>query len=274
MSPDPRISRFRDAGEDLRHAKGLPDTPQGRSPSYRLAYADTDFLLRDEMRGVRLQLELSKVEIELAERGINSTVVIFGSARVPEPRLREAAAAPGLAALSDAYGMARQFARAVTERSLASGGREYVVATGGGPGIMEAGNRGAAEAGGQSIGFNIVLPHEQRPNDFVTPDLCFNFHYFAVRKMHFLMRARAIAVFPGGFGTLDEMFEAVTLMQTKRMKRVPILLFFPDYWRRVVNFPALVEAGVIAERDLELLSFVETVDQALAAIDAAATGQV
>jgi hypothetical protein len=188
MTTDPRISKFRDAGEDMRHARGLPDTPQGRSPTYRLAFADTEFLLRDEMRGVRLQLELSKAEIELSERGIKSTVVLFGSARIPEPRLRDTARAPGLVDLADYYGMAREFARAITERSLASGGQEFVIATGGGPGIMEAGNRGAADAGGVSAGFNIVLPHEQRPNDYVTPELCFNFHYFAIRKMHFLMR--------------------------------------------------------------------------------------
>ncbi|WP_127901368.1 TIGR00730 family Rossman fold protein [Solirhodobacter olei] len=267
MTSDPRISQFRDAGEDMRHARGLPDTPQGRSPTYRLAYADTDFLLRDEMRGVRLQLELSKAEIDLTERGIDSTVVIFGSARIPEPRKRDSAPSPGLAALADYYGIAREFARAIAERSIASGGRDYVIATGGGPGIMEAGNRGAADAGSDTIGFNIVLPHEQRPNQYVTPELCFNFHYFAVRKMHFLMRARAIAVFPGGFGTLDEMFEAITLIQTGRMKRVPIVIFGAAYWKRIVNFPALVEAGVIAEADLGLLSFVETVDEALAVID-------
>ncbi|MDE3120480.1 MAG: TIGR00730 family Rossman fold protein [Paracoccaceae bacterium] len=269
MTDDPRISRLRDAGEDMRHARGLPDTPQARSPSYRLAYADTDFLLRDDMRGVRLQLELSKTEIELSERGIKSTVVLFGSARIPEPARRDEAAA-GLGDLSDYYGIARAFARKVTERSLSMGGSDYVIATGGGPGIMEAGNRGAADAGGISIGLNIVLPHEQRPNTYVTPELCFNFHYFAVRKMHFLMRARAIVVFPGGFGTLDEMFEAITLIQTGRMKRVPILLFGRGYWNRVVNFQALVEAGTIAARDLELFRFVETVEEALEVMDGAA----
>lgn len=268
MKDDPRISRLRDAGEDMRHARGLPDTPQARSPSYRLAYADTDFLLRDDMRGVRLQLELSKPEIELSERGIQSTVVLFGSARIPEPAKRDEAAVEGLGDLADYYGLARAFARKVTERSLSLGGCEYVIATGGGPGIMEAGNRGAADAGGLSIGLNIVLPHEQRPNVYVTPELCFNFHYFAVRKMHFLMRARAIVIFPGGFGTLDEMFEAITLIQTGRMKRVPIVLFGRGYWNRIVNFQALVEAGTVAARDLELFRFVETVDEALEAMDA------
>lgn len=261
-----RISRFRDAGEDSRHAQGLPDTPQARSPSYRLAYADPDFLLRDEMRGVRLQLELEKTELELQARGIQSTVVIFGSARIPDPDAA-AEATPGPGALAGAYAQARAFARAITERSLQGGARDWVVVTGGGPGIMEAGNRGAAEAGGVSIGLNIVLPHEQHPNPWVTPDLTFTFHYFAIRKMHFLMRARAIAVFPGGFGTLDEMFEAITLIQTGRMRRVPILLFAPDYWRRVVNFDALAEAGTIAAADLRLITFVETVEAALAAID-------
>lgn len=263
---DDRISRFRAADEDSRQVHGLPDAASGHPASARLAYADLAFLTRDELRGVRLQLELEKAELELQARGIQSTVVIFGSARIPAPDAASDAA-PGLAALSGAYAQARDFARAITERSLRGGGRDWVVVTGGGPGIMEAGNRGAAEAGGLSIGLNIVLPHEQHANPWVTPDLTFTFHYFAIRKMHFLMRARAIAVFPGGFGTLDEMFEAITLIQTGRMKRVPILLFAPDYWRRVVNFDALVAAGTIAAADLGLMTFVETVDQALAAID-------
>ena len=155
----------------------------------------------------------------------------------------------------------------MTQRSLLSDSRENVICTGGGPGVMEAGNRGAAEAGGQSIGLNIVLPHEQAPNAYVTPELSFNFHYFAIRKMHFLMRARAICIFPGGFGTLDEMFESLTLIQTGRMKPVPFLLFGRDWWQRVINWQALAEAGVIAASDLNLFQFVETADEAMVAID-------
>jgi uncharacterized protein (TIGR00730 family) len=156
----------------------------------------------------------------------------------------------------------------MTERSKQNGHRHDVIVTGGGPGVMEAGNRGAAEAGGVSIGLNIVLPHEQAPNEYVTPELCFNFHYFGIRKMHFLMRARAVAVFPGGFGTLDELFETLTLIQTGRMEQVPVLLFGEDFWRRIVNWEALADAGTIAEDDLKLFHFVETAEDAVAAIDA------
>ncbi len=275
MTNDPRVSRLRDAGEDIRHARVAPDTPQAQSPSYRLAYADLDFLTSDAMRGVRLQLEMSKVEQELAAREIVSTVVIFGSARI-RPREEEAPSRPAekgdprpsaSGALTDYYSLARDFARAVTRRSQEMGGRELVVVTGGGPGIMEAGNRGAADAGGQSVGFNIVLPHEQGPNVYVTPELCFNFHYFAIRKMHFLMRARALAIFPGGFGTLDEMFEAITLIQTGRMKPVPILLFGRSFWDGLINWQALIDAGTIARDDLRLVTFVDGVEDAMAVID-------
>lgn len=266
---DDRGRLFRDAGQDTAAARHVPDTPQGRSPAYRLAFADGDFLLREELRPVRLQLELLKPELMLSEAGIVSTIVLFGGARIPEPAQAHAARTQTLADLSRYYDEARQFARLMTERSQANGhaGRENVIVTGGGPGVMEAGNRGAAEAGGVSIGLNIVLPHEQQPNDWVTPELCFNFHYFAIRKMHFLMRARAIAVFPGGFGTLDEMFEALTLIQTGRMARVPFLLFGESFWRRILNWEALAEAGTIAPEDLDLFRFVETADQAIAAID-------
>jgi len=258
---------FPDAGEDMRALRDLPDTQQTRAPTYRLAFADPDFLCRDALRPVRLQLELLKPELTMAERGIVSTVVLFGGSRIPEPG-KAAGAAPGLAALSPHYDEARRFARAVTERSLASGGRENVIVTGGGPGVMEAGNRGAADAGGVSIGLNIVLPHEQAPNRYITPELCFNFHYFAIRKMHFLMRARAVAVFPGGFGTFDELFEALTLIQTGRMAPLPFLLFGEGFWRRVIDWDALVEAGTISARDLDLFRFVDTAESALAAIDA------
>ncbi len=267
MSDTSRPHPFRDSVQDVEAARGLPDTPQTRSPSYRLAFADPEFLTREELRPVRLQLELLKPQMILDERGIKSTVVLFGGARIPAPERATAVTTPGLAALSGYYDEARRFAHAVTERSLQTDGRDWVICTGGGPGVMEAGNRGAHEAGGQSIGLNIVLPHEQAPNPFVTPDLSFNFHYFAIRKMHFLMRAAAVCVFPGGFGTLDEMFEALTLIQTKRMKPVPFLLFGRAFWETVINWQALVEAGTINAEDLALFTFVETAEEALAVMD-------
>jgi uncharacterized protein (TIGR00730 family) len=265
---DDRNSLFRDAHEDRSTAEQIPDTPQTRAPAYRLAFADPDFLCRDELRPVRLQLELLKPEMILNERGVRSTVVLFGGSRIPEPAQKAGAGTPMLADLSRYYDEAREFSRLMTEKSMASYGRDYVIATGGGPGVMEAGNRGAMEAGGAEIGFNIVLPHEQAPNEYVTPGLCFNFHYFAIRKMHFLMRARAVCVFPGGFGTLDETFEALTLIQTDRMKRVPFLLFGEAFWRRIINWDALVEAGTISSEDLDLFQFVETAQEAMAIIAA------
>jgi uncharacterized protein (TIGR00730 family) len=260
---------FRDAHQDSATARDIPDTPQTRSPSYRLAFADADFLLRDELRPVRLQLELLKPEMMMTEYGVESTVVLFGGARIPSPDEAQTARTQTLADLSRYYEEARIFARLLTERAIASssGGREHVIVTGGGPGVMEAGNRGAAEAGGVSIGLNIVLPHEQAPNDYVTPDLAFNFHYFAIRKMHFLMRAAAIAVFPGGFGTLDELFESLTLIQTGRMKPIPFLLFGSEFWNRIVDFKALAEAGTISDADLDLFRFVDTAEEAIACMD-------
>ena len=203
----------------------------------------------------------------LAERGIVSSVVMFGSARIPDPALG-AAPTQGLARLGTYYEEAREFARLCTLRALATGNRDGVVCTGGGPGIMEAGSRGAAEAGGISISLNIVLPHEQTPNRYGTPDLSFNFHYFAIRKMHFLMRARAIAVFPGGFGTLDELFEVLTLVQSGRMRRLPILLFGEPFWRKVIDWDALVEAGTIAPDDPGLFTFADSAARAVDLIDA------
>ena len=258
---------LRDAHQDIESTQHLPDTPQARSPAYRLAFADPDFLCRDELRPVRLQLELLKPELELDARGIESTIVLFGGARIPRPEAREEARSKGLRDMSAHYEEAQRFAQLITERSLATGCRENVIVTGGGPGVMEAGNRGAAEAGGCSIGLNIVLPHEQEPNHYITPELCFNFHYFGIRKMHFLLRAKAIAVFPGGFGTMDELFEALTLIQTGRMEQVPVLLFGERFWREVINWEALVEVGTIARDDLNLFRFVETADDALAVID-------
>ena len=259
---DNRLSPFRDARGDREIARDMPDTPQTRAPAYRLAFADDEFLCRDELRPVRLQLELLKPEMLLDEFGVESTVVLFGGARIPDPEA-QGDAAGGLARY---YTEARNFARRITEASLAEGGHRNIICTGGGPGVMEAGNRGAAEAGGISIGLNIVLPHEQAPNAHVTPELCFNFHYFAIRKMHFLMRANAICVFPGGFGTLDEMFESLTLIQTGRMRRVPFVLFGRDFWTSIVNWQALADAGTISPEDLDLFRIVETADEALDAI--------
>ena len=259
---------FRHSGQDAAAAEAEPATPQTAAPSYRLAFTDTDFLLREELRPVRLQLELLKPQMVMDERNIRSTVVMFGGARIPAPEDAARAATPVLADLSRYYTEAETFARLITERSMARYGHEFVICTGGGPGVMEAGNKGAHEAGGSSIGLSIVLPHEQAPNLYVTPDLCFNFHYFAIRKMHFLMRARAVTVFPGGFGTLDELFETLTLIQTQRMQRIPLLLFGRGFWESIVNWQGLVEAGTISAADLSLIRYVDTAEEAVAIIDA------
>ena len=267
MKDDPRDGPFRDAQCDMETARQVPDTAQTRAPAYKLAFTDSDFMLRDELRPVRLQLELLKPQLMMDEYGVESTIVMFGGARIPSPANAADARTDTLRDLSKYYDEARQFARIMTERSLNNGRHDNIIVTGGGPGVMEAGSRGAIDAGGICIGLNIVLPHEQAPNEYVTPDLCFNFHYFAIRKMHFLMRARAITVFPGGFGTLDETFEALTLIQTGRMERVPILLFGEAFWRKIINWEALSEAGTISAEDLELFRFVETADQAVEVID-------
>lgn len=268
MTEEPRLHPLRDSVQDVKTARRVPDTPQTRAPAYRLAFADPDFMTREDLRPVRLQLELLKPQLALDEAGITSTIVLFGGARIPDPAHRATAKTPMLGELSRYYTEAQRFARLMTERSLAAGGQENVIVTGGGPGVMEAGNRGAAEAGGRSIGLNIVLPHEQAPNPYVTPDLSFNFHYFAIRKMHFLMRASAVCIFPGGFGTLDEMFESLTLIQTGRMKPVPFLLFGRAWWERVIDWNLMAEAGVISPGDLHLFQIVETAEAAMAAIDA------
>jgi uncharacterized protein (TIGR00730 family) len=266
MKDDPHRHPFRRSGEDRETVRQIPDTPQTRAPSYALAFADSDFMCRDELRPVRLQLELLKPELLMNEAGVNSTIVMFGGARIPAPDNKDKARTKTLADLSKYYDEARKFARIVTAEGMKTESLENVIVTGGGPGVMEAGNRGAQDAGGKSIGLNIVLPHEQAPNEYVTPELCFNFHYFAIRKMHFLMRAKAICVFPGGFGTLDETFEALTLIQTGRMERVPFLLFGRAFWEKIINWDALAEAGTISQEDLELFRFVETADEAVEAI--------
>jgi len=260
MTEEPRSHPFRHSHQDVEAADRIPDTAQTRAPAYRLAFTDSDFMCREELRPVRLQLELLKPQMIMDERGIQSTIVLMGSARIPAQGEEQGRPADALAPW---YEEARKLARLITEKSMESYGRENVIVTGGGPGIMEAGNRGAHEAGGHSIGLNIVLPHEQAPNPYVTPDLCFNFHYFAVRKMHFLMRARAICIFPGGFGTLDEMFETLTLIQTGRMKAVPFLLFGKDFWESVIRWDALAEAGTISPDDLKLFRYVDTAEEAM-----------
>jgi uncharacterized protein (TIGR00730 family) len=233
---------------------------QRRSASYRLPVEDLDFLLRDEMRAIRFALEYAKAELALRDWGVRSTVVVFGSARIPPPE-RVDPADPA-ATLAPWYGRAREFARIVSERGGAKigdrGPRENVIATGGGPGIMEAANRGAADAGAPSIGFNISLPREEEPNPYSTPELTFRFHYFAMRKMHLAMRANALVVFPGGFGTLDELFELLTLLATGKAPALPVLLFGRRYWSEVVDFEAMVAHGVV---DRDELGLFETVDE-------------
>ena len=262
-----RRHQMRSSHEDLEAAKQTPDTPQTRAPAYRLAFSDPDFLCQDALRPVRLQLELLKPEMMLDEAGIESTIVLFGGARIPDPAHKDTARTQTLADLSRFYDETRNFARLMTQRSMKSGGKEDVIVTGGGPGVMEAGNRGAQDAGGKSIGLNIVLPFEQAPNAYVTPELCFNFHYFAIRKMHFLLRARAVCVFPGGFGTLDELFESLTLIQTGRMDPVPFLLFGKDFWEKIINWDALSDAGTISPEDLDLFRFVDSAEEAIDIID-------
>jgi len=253
---------FPKAGEDLAPAREKADTPQTRSPSYRLAFADDDFLLTDELRGVRLMLEFLKPELAMQEHRVESTVVVFGSTRLrPEGEAMPPGHRP--AKLDrDYYTEANRFAQLVSRRGQTGDALECVVMTGGGPGIMEAANRGADDVGAKSIGLNIVLPREQVPNRYMTPELTFQFHYFALRKLHFLLRARALVVFPGGFGTLDELFEALTLLQTKRINPMPVVLFGRSFWDRIIDFNAMVELGVVAAEDIELFQYVETAEEA------------
>jgi len=266
-----RHSSLRSSKQDLDTVRHVPATPQTRSPTYRLAFSDQDFLLSEDLRGVRFQLEYLKPEMLLREAGINSTVVLFGGARIPEPgkpawAAKTETARRNLEANARYYTEARHFARLASETSRALDFRDFVVVTGGGPGVMEAGNRGAADVGAPSIGFNVVLPHEQAPNPYVTPEYAFNFHYFATRKIHFLMRARVVAIFPGGFGTLDEFFETLTLIQTGRMERIPLLLFGAAFWDRVLNLEVLVEEGTISPDDLSLFTVVDTAEEAWAVV--------
>jgi len=261
-----------------------PSSPQKASWSYLVAYEDAALLKRDELRPVRLQLEMWKTDLVLREHGIQSTVAIFGSSRIlerhkAEERLVEAQEhlrrnpsdpqaiqhveiACRMLEKSKYYDEARKLAAMVSKEARNDLRAEFFVITGGGPGIMEAANRGAHDLGAESVGLNIILPFEQQPNCYITPDLCFQFHYFAVRKMHFLMRAKALVAFPGGYGTLDEFFEILTLIQTKKVKALPVVLFGEDYWRKAVNFEFLRDEGTISPEDLNIFRYAETAEEA------------
>jgi len=272
------VRTFPTAQEDAEKEVVSPNARyEGPESAYRLAFTDVDFLLREELRPIRLQLELLKPELVQDEQGVEATIVFFGSARIVAPEVAErelAAARDGgdakalkaattRVAMARYYDEARRFAAIVTRRSASLDKPIYVV-TGGGPGIMEAGNRGAFEVGGKSVGLNIVLSHEQVPNRYITPELCFQCHYFALRKMHFLMRAIALVCFPGGFGTLDELFEVLTLVQTGKSRMRPILLFGREFWTRLIDFDLLIETAMISPEDVKLFHFVETAEEAWA----------
>ena len=290
QTQDFSVRRLANAWAELQaHAR---DQEPLEAEAYRLAFADPEFLLRRETRGIRLQLEMLKPDLGQSEQGIESTVVVFGSARFPAPETASASLAAAkanlvkiktaqvdAAALLDAqdalmvaerhtrnalyYDQARMFARLVAthSNSLALADQLFIC-TGGGPGIMEAANRGAHELGAPTVGLNIVLPHEQSGNKYITPCLNFKFHYFALRKMHFMMRAKALVAFPGGFGTLDELFEVITLVQTGKAKALPIVLFGSSYWKRLINFDVLIEEGTISPQDLKLFHYVDEPQEA------------
>jgi len=261
-----------------------PSSPLSSAPAYKRADSDSDFLQRDELRAVRLQLEWFKPELIQQDEGIESTIVVFGSARLLEPGAAKAklliaeeeltqspsdpevqralAIAKNQLSLSPYYNEAREFARLVSASCQIDGNCQYVIITGGGPGIMEAANRGAADVGAKSIGLNIALPYEQTPNPYITPSLCFQFRYFALRKMHFLNRAKALVVFPGGFGTMDELFETLTLLQTGKVQDVSVVLIGKAYWEDLINWKKLVEFGLISPKDLSLFHYAETAIEA------------
>jgi hypothetical protein len=280
--PDLAVRNFPTAEEEAAQAEPTLSRYAGPDSSYRLAFIDDKFLLRDDLRPVRMQLELLKPELILREERIVATIVMFGSARllpedVARERLAQAEGSRDATAIARArmalsmscyYEEARKLSSLITQAAK-SLDEKIVIVTGGGPGIMEAGNRGAHEAGGPSIGLNIVLPHEQEPNPYITPRLCFQFHYFALRKMHFLMRSAGLVCFPGGFGTLDEMFEVLTLTQTGKVRKRPIVLVGREFWTKLVNFDWLVETGMIAASDLKLFHLVETADEAWSVLGSA-----
>jgi uncharacterized protein (TIGR00730 family) len=276
-----RDENFFSAEEEI---QARAETAYDQSSAYELSFLDQEFLLRRDLRPLRLQLELLKAELIQQEHNIRATIVVFGSARSLTPETAELqyreweqrrAAEPGNTdieqgwrraksqlELSAYYTAARDFAKLVTQHNLQHPDREMAIVTGGGPGIMEAANRGAHDVGGRSIGLNIILPHEQHPNPFITPELCFQFHYFALRKMHFMMRAKALVAFPGGYGTLDELFETLTLVQTGKARRVPILLYGSAFWKKLINFDCLLETGCISPDDLKLFQYVDSATDA------------
>ncbi len=281
MTPDPHQLHARHLTSAQQSAEAISKL-QAHS-SYRLAFTDQDFLMQDELRHVRLQLEYLKPQLVLEQHNIDATIVVFGSARFlsPEHAQTELAKAQQQLALRDTsetqqalklakrqlrnsqyYAASQQFAALATRYSCCHQDCAMTIISGGGPGIMEAANRGAMDAGGQSIGLNIVLPREQQPNPYITPQFCFQFHYFAIRKMHFLQRARALVAFPGGFGTLDELFETLTLIQTKKAERVPVILYDKAFWQRLINFDMLVEEGLISADDVDLIQYADTPEHA------------
>ena len=267
---DLKVNRLADAWAELQSHASAGNPLE--ADAYRLAFADPEFLLRRETRGIRFQLEMLKPDLGQHAQGVENTVVVFGSARFPDQEtadaeLAAAKASGDVAALATAqrrvrnagwYEQARAFARIVGTYSNAQPPADRLfICTGGGPGIMEAANRGAHDVGAPNVGLSIALPHEQSGNRFITPSLSFKFHYFALRKMHFMMRAKALVAFPGGFGTLDELFEVVTLVQTRKAKPVPIILFGSDYWKRLINLDVLVEEGAISPGDVKLFEYVD-----------------
>jgi uncharacterized protein (TIGR00730 family) len=285
MNSSSKVKRlYPAASEGAKSSKLHVDSPQTRSPTYKLAFQDDEFLLRDECRPVRLQLELLKPELIQLEQNIESTIIIFGSSRILDPEVAkeqfeslqtELSHEPDNTLLagrlqrarqaltnSKYYTEARKLARFISRDCQCADRLTHVVITGGGPGIMEAANRGAHDVGAKTIGLNIVLPFEQAPNPYITPELSFQFHYFAIRKMHFLMRAKGLVVFPGGFGTLDEFFEILTLVQTRKVQAIPIVLFGKGFWQRAIHFDVLVDEGTISARDLKLFQYVETAEEA------------
>lgn len=284
-TPQPKAKRLHTARSEVEaYSAGiLPEFANW--PAFQVAFTDTEFLLREELRPLRLQIEALKPEMIQQDQRIESTVVFFGSARVPEPKVAQEQLAIAcqdakddpknkvlkqrvriarkICEKSHYYVESRKLGRMISEARLGNGGKfKFVVMTGGGPGLMEAANRGANDVEAKSIALNILLPHEQKPNPYVTPELCFQFHYFAIRKMHFLLRAQAVVVFPGGFGTLDELFETLTLIQTEKMEPIPLLLFGKRYWDSILNFEVLVDEGVISPKDLDLFTYVESAEEA------------
>ena len=271
-----------DLSEEQR--KALIETIKA-SPSYRSAFNDEELIQRDELRPLRLQLEFIKPDLYLKNYNVKSTIVLFGSTRITPPAkaqkqldelLHKNKEQPEDAAYSRAierarrhvelsryYDEARRFSQLVTQRFQQEHRRDFVIMTGGGPGIMEAANRGAKDVGGLSVGLNILLPHEQEPNPFITPELCFQFRYFALRKMHFMLRAKALVAFPGGYGTIDELFEALTLIQTRKIAKIPVVLVGKSFWQKAINFGFLVDEGVIAEEDVGLFNVADSAEEAI-----------